>query len=109
LAKIDLGTTSAKQEDERGKRWVVIPDKDLFDFPHPTVRVNLLEFPSGKHYVDAELADFIEDRVRLKYESDIRIMRPSQDHTSQNAMNRFGIGSRQGQHVQNPDRVFEQG
>jgi hypothetical protein len=105
LAKVDLGTTSPKT-DEREKRWVYVPERDVFDMPHPTIRVNLLEFPPGKHFVDAELADFIEDRVRLKYEGDIRVMRPTQDYKSQDAMNRFGTGSRTGSLIKNPDQVM---
>ena len=101
MAKIDAPVTSGKEP--RGKRWITVPEKDLFDFPYPTIRINLLEFPPGKHYVDAELADFIESRIQLKFESDVRVMRPNQDYTSQNAMNRFGAGSRQGTFVKNPD------
>jgi hypothetical protein len=106
MPKIDTGVTSPKVEDARGKRWVTVPAKDLFDFPHPTVRVNLMEFPPGKHFVDAELADFIEDRLQLKLEADIRVMRPTQDFASQHAMNRFGTGSRVGQTLANPDAVL---
>jgi hypothetical protein len=106
LAKIDVAAVTSGKEEGRGKRWVEVPQKDLFDFPHPTIRVNLLEFPPGRHFVDAELADFIEDRIKLKYQADIRIMRPSQDVTSQDAMNRFGLGSRVGQHIPNPDQVM---
>jgi len=96
MAKIDLGTTSAPKE-ERGKRWVEVPEKDLFDFPHPHIRVNLLDFGPGRHYLDADLADTVEERLLAKYNADLRIMRPQQDITSQNAMNRFGSGSRTGQ------------
>ena len=103
MAKIDVPSVTSGKEEKRGKRWVVVPEKDLFDFSYPTIRINLLEFPSGKHFVDAELADFIEERIQKKYESDIRVMRPTQDFTSQHAMNRFGVGARSGQHVKNPE------
>lgn len=107
MAKIDTPVVTSDKNEGRGKRWVSIPQNDLFDFPHPTVRVNVQEFePGQKYFVDADLADFIEDRLRLKYEADIRVMRPSQDVKSQNAMNRFGVGARSGQHVQNPDQVM---
>ncbi len=100
--KIDLGTTSPEP---RGKRWVHVPERDLSDFPHPTIRVNLMEFaPGTKHFLDAELADFVESRIQLKYESDIRVMRPTQDFKSQDAMNRFGAGARSGRAV-NPDTL----
>jgi hypothetical protein len=105
LAKIDLGTTTPKPEG-RGKRWIEVPARDLHDFPYPTIRVNLLEFPSGRHFVDAELADFIEDRIALKFQADVRVMRPNQDYVSTSAMNRFGTGSRIGTVSKNPDADF---
>lgn len=106
MAKIDSPAVTSGKTEERGKRWISVPEKDLFDFPYPTLRVNLLEFGPGKHYVDAELADFLESRMELKYQADVRLMRPSQDFTSQNIMNKFGIGARSGQHVNNPEQVM---
>jgi hypothetical protein len=98
MPKIDNPVTSGKTE-ERGKRWVVVPEKDLFDYTYPTIRVNMLGFGPGKHYLDADLADFVEDRMRVKNAADIRIMRPNQDVTSQNAMNRYGPAAGRGSFV----------
>ena len=107
MAKIDTPAVTSSNQDARGKRWIDVPEKDLFDFPYPTLRVNLQEFGPGKHFVDADLADFLEERMKIKYQADVRIMRPSQDYTSQNIMNRFGIGARSGgQHVANPDAAM---
>lgn len=110
MANIDLGVTSATPKpkpepikDQRGSRWVTIPERDLFDFTHPPVAINHAVYGPGKHFVAADTADWIEDRLRRKFESDIRVMRPNQDFTSQNAMNRFGAGSRQGSFVANPE------
>jgi hypothetical protein len=104
MAKIDVApvvtsdTTSA-----RGKRWIVVPEKDLFDFPHPPIAINHMVFGPGKHFLDADVADWVEDRLMRKYKSDLRVMRPQQDLTSQNAMTRFGVGSRTGVFAQNPE------
>jgi hypothetical protein len=105
LAKIDIGTTSSKPE-ERGKRWVEVPDKDIFEFPFPTIRVNLMAFGPGKHYVEAGLADFIEDRVRIRQKADIAVLQRNPDNVAQNAMTRFGSG-RGGNFVANPDSVMQ--
>lgn len=105
MAKIDLGTTSSTQE-VRGKRWVEVPQKDIFDFTHEGVRINHQLYGPGKHFVEADVADWIELRLAKKAEADLHIMRPTQDITSQNAMNRFGAGAGRGSFVQNPDEVM---
>ena len=95
MSKFDLPSTSGPVVKE--KRWVEVPDKDMFDVSFPTIRINELEFPAGRHYVDADIADTIERLVKGKTKGDIRIMSPKQDISSENAMNRFGVGSRMGQ------------
>lgn len=98
MSKIDVAVTSSPKE-ERGKRWVEVPEKDLFDFPFPHIRINLLDFGPGRHYLDADLADSVEERLRQKQYDDLRVMRPSQDVRSQQAMNRYGSGARSGSSV----------
>lgn len=107
MPKIDAPVATSNKETERGMRWVVVPERDLFDFTFPTIRINLLEFGPGRHYVEADTADQIENRIRAKQDADIRVMRPSQDVTSQNAMNRFGAGAGRGQFLSNPDSVMK--
>lgn len=104
MPKIDLGTTSSVP-DARGKRWVEVPEKDIFDFPFPTIRINLLAFGPGKHFVEADTADFIEERVKIREHADKRILMRNPDVQAQNAMNRFGSG-RGGHFVGNPDSVM---
>jgi len=102
MPKIDAPVATSPTQ-EAPKRWVEIPLRDLYDFPHPTVRINLMEFkPGEKYYIDAQTADFIEDRLKAKFDADVRAMRPNQDHISQNAMNRYGVGARTGGHSANP-------
>jgi hypothetical protein len=104
MPKIDLGATSSAVAEPRGKRWVEVPEKDIFEYPHPIVRINMLEFGPGKHFVDALLADTIEDRVRAKYQADLRVMQRNPDLNAQGIMTRFGAG-RGGHFVANPDSL----
>jgi hypothetical protein len=107
MAKIDLGITSPEPAaKDSGKRYVKVPEKDLFEFPFPTIRINLLEFPPGKHYVDNGLADYIEDRIDAKQKADVRTMQRNPDITAQNAMNRFGVGRSSGSYIKNPDSAM---
>ena len=107
MPKIDLGTTNPQPED-RGKRWVEVPEKDLFEFPFPTIRVNVQEFGPGKHYVEADLADWIEERIRVNERADKRVLMRNPDLKAQDVMNRFGAGRNgRGNFVSNPDAVMQ--
>lgn len=99
MPKIDVAPTTS----EPTKRWVEVPQKDLFEFPFPTIRINFMEFGPGKHYVENDTADWIEERIRIKQEADKRIMQRSPDLLATTTMNKFGSG-RGGQFV-NPDIV----
>lgn len=103
MPKIDLGTTSPEKP---GKRIVRVPEKDLFDQPFPTVRINLQAFEAGNDYwLEDAIADAVEERIRTRQGEDIRVMRPQQDVTSQNIMNRYGVGARAGGKSVNPDAM----
>lgn len=106
MPKIDAPVVTSDTKQERGKRWVEVPEKDLFNFTFPTIRINLDAYGPGRHFLDAVTADEVEDRIKAKQDADIRIMRPTQDVTSQGAMNRFGVGAGRGQFVRNPDAVM---
>jgi hypothetical protein len=106
LPKIDTPVITNSQTEDRGKRWVEVPLTDIFEFPFPTVRVNLMEFGPGKHFVDAILADWIETRVRIRQKADIAILQKNPDRKAQDVMSRNGTAGRQGGFVDNPDQVF---
>lgn len=99
MPKIDAPVATSHKTEERGKRWVEVPEKDLYEFIFPTIRINLMEFPPGRHYVDAEIADTIEDRVRAKQKADVRTMQRNPDLITQATMNRFGVGRGSGNFV----------
>lgn len=87
--KIDLPVATS---DKPTSRWVEVPDKDLFEFPFPTIRINLDAYPPGKHFVTNEVADWIENRIHAKQRADVAVMRRNPDTVAQGAMNRFGSG-----------------
>ena len=104
LPKLDIAATSSKSE-VRGKRWVEVPALDIFELSFPIIRVNLQEFGPGKHYVDAALGDWIEERVRIRQKADIALLQKSPDKKAQEVMSRNG-SSRSGDFVVNPDSVM---
>jgi hypothetical protein len=106
MPKIDVATTSSKPE-PRGKRWVEVPEQDIFELTFPTIRVNLLEFGPGKHYLDADLADWVEERVRVRQKADIALLRKNPDRITQDVMSRNGSSGRRGGFVDNPDAVMQ--
>jgi hypothetical protein len=105
MPKIDTPVTSGNSKEVRGKRWVNVPEKDLFDFPHPAIRVNLTSYEPGQSYfLEADVADWVENRILMKRSADIRVMRPNKDIESEQIMNRFGAGSRVGNVSSNPEQ-----
>jgi hypothetical protein len=105
MPKVDVASVTSGSKEVRGKRWVRVPEKDLFDFPHPTIRVNLTAYEPGEEYfLDADVADWVENRIAMKRSADIRVMRPNKDIESEQIMNRFGAGSRVGAVSKNPEQ-----
>ena len=104
MPKIDAPVVTSNKVEERGKRWIEVPDKDIFEFPFPTIRVNASEYGPGKHFVDATLADWIEERIRIRQKADIAILQKNPDRKAQDIMSRNGSGGRNGGFV-NPDTL----
>lgn len=107
MAKIDVAATTSSTVEPRGKRWVEVPQVDLFEYPYPTIRVNLLAFGSGRHFIDSDLADTVEERIKTKNSQDVALMQRNPDMKAVNAMDRWGIGrSGGGKFVSKPDEVM---
>jgi len=69
--------------------YVSIPATDLFDQPHPGVRLNRHKFEAGKTYtVRAEAAIEVEDRLKKFSIEQVRLLRPNADRKSLNEVNR---------------------
>lgn len=74
------------------KRYVTVPEFDLFDMQHPPIKVNHLEFGPGTHYLEEQLANTVEERLKVYARSNVRILQPRRDTDAENLLNR-GRGS----------------
>jgi len=93
MAKIDAPVV----ELPKGKQFVTIPDKDLFDQRFPTIRINRYEFEAGQTYeLDEPIASTVKERISACERANLRILQPKKDIESQNIMTRNG-SSRGGQ------------
>src|SRR5579859_379278 len=71
------------------KMYVTIPATDLFDQPHPGVRLNRYKFEAGKTYsIRAEWALEVEDRLKKFNVEQVRLLRPNADRKSLNEVNK---------------------
>ena len=61
---------------EKGWRYVTIPSKDIYDFKFGSVWNNVIELKPGVHLLPPDLADDVEERLKVRSEGDIRLMRP---------------------------------
>lgn len=85
VAKVDNPSVEAPKP---AKRYVTIPERDLFDQPHPAIRINHFTFASGTHYLDAELANTVEERLLAYTRANIRILQPTRDISSEKLLER---------------------
>ncbi|CAN5950542.1 unnamed protein product [Sphagnum jensenii] len=74
-------------------RYVTVPDTDMFDMPHPGVRLNSEAYGPGTHYLDKERADTVEACLKDYERANIRILQPRLDEKSVNQVNK---GSQRG-------------
>jgi hypothetical protein len=107
MPKIDVPAVT-NSATEREKRWVFIPENDIFEYPFPHVRINNnYDFGPGKHFVDPDVADTIEDRVAAKQKADIALMRHNPDMQAVNSNTKFGSGRQAGGSFVNPKSLGE--
>lgn len=68
---------------------VTIPATDLFDQPHPGVRLNRHKFEAGKTYsVRGDIAAEVETRLSMFHGEQVRLLRPNADRKSLNQVNK---------------------
>jgi hypothetical protein len=67
---------------ERGFRYVTIPDVDLYNYKFEGISVNQDNYKPGKHLVSADIADTLEDRLKVWSDYNTRLMRPQADITA---------------------------
>lgn len=77
MAKIDLPEMPVKTVE---KEYVDIPQRDIFDMPFPNISIGEHKYEAGqKHYVDAQVAFTLKDRIRAVERANIRLMQPRKD------------------------------
>jgi len=82
----EVAKTPANRDDFM---YVEIPAADLFDQPHPGVRLNRVKFEAGKRYsVRADVAIEVEDRLRRFNAEQVRLLRPNADRRALTDVNR---------------------
>lgn len=75
-------------------RYVTVPDTDLFDYPHPSIRINQHAYGPGTHYLPSELADTVEERLKAYTRSNVRLLQPKRDMESEKAVEQGrGVGT----------------
>lgn len=64
-------------------RYVTIPDTDLFDQPHPPIRINSFSFGPGTHWLSNEIAGTVEERLKAYTRANVRVLQPKRDQESE--------------------------
>jgi hypothetical protein len=78
MPKVD--TPEIPQAPKEEFEYVTVPDTDLFDQPHPGVRINGVHFGPGTHKIsDPILAATGKERLQAHSRSDVRILQPKRD------------------------------
>jgi hypothetical protein len=71
-----------------GSRYVTVPDTDMFDMPHPGVRLNHESYGPGTYLLDKERADTVEGALKGYEIANRRILQPRQDANAISAVNK---------------------
>lgn len=65
--------------DKSQHEYVTVPEKDLFDQPHPGVGINFEHYGPGKHLLDPARASTVKDRLFQFQRQQIRLLQPGRD------------------------------
>jgi hypothetical protein len=78
-----LKPTTDSEKLEAGWRYVTIPDKDIYDYVFKGIWLNGTgskpDYAPGTHLVPPDVADSLEERLRVWNAYNVRLMRPSAD------------------------------
>lgn len=85
MPKVDLPELEATKPTHR---YVTVPDTDMFDMPHPGVRLNTETYGPGTHYLDEQRATTVQACLDDYELANRRILQPRQDAKAINAVNR---------------------
>jgi hypothetical protein len=76
MAKVDNPVVEAVKATHR---YVTVPDIDMFNMPHPGVRINHENYGPGTYYLDKERADTVEKCLDDYEVGNRRLLQPRQD------------------------------
>jgi hypothetical protein len=84
MSNVAKAVEAADTKPAKTYRWVEIPERDMYDHPHPGVGINLDHYGPGRHYVEEVVAGEIE-RILKRFEiQNIRLLQPRKDMTALN-------------------------
>lgn len=86
MPKFDIPVVEPNEK--AAKRYVTIPDTDLFDMPHQPVIINGIPYGPGTHLLEAELAGTVEERLKAYTQSNVRILQPRRDFSAEQTVDR---------------------
>lgn len=71
---------------------IEIPERDMFDYPHPPVQINSnYNFEPGQTYwVEKDIATEVNRILKAKERQDIRVLQPRIDQRAINDLNKGG-------------------
>lgn len=79
---------SNDQKLEAGWRYVTIPDRDMYDYVFKGLWLNQDHYKPGKHLVSPDVADSLEERLRVWEDYSKRLSRPSAHQQSLQQLNK---------------------
>jgi hypothetical protein len=85
----ELKAAKAEAKPEQHYEYVTIPERDLFDYPMHSFWMNSTEYKPGTHFVPADIAVSLRERLTLFQRGQIRIMQPNIDRKAVNDANGF--------------------
>jgi|SRR5690242_4628116 len=80
----------AFNENQENWEYVEVPEVDLFDKPFGKISINLIDYHPGKHFVRPDIAKEMRGLLRDRFQSDMRILRPTKDKKMLEIMARNG-------------------
>lgn len=74
-----------------GYRYVSIPGEDIYEQKFEGIWINQQHFQPGTHLVSPQIADTLEERLKVWQASMIRLMRPGNDRATVKTMAKQGL------------------
>lgn len=81
----------ASEKLAEGYRYVTVPAEDIYENKFEGIWLNNRHFAPGTHLVSPEIADTLEDRLKVWQASMIRLMRPGNDKATVKTMAKQGL------------------